>query len=52
MHSVLVSAFWPQRNDSLVFKPTAVTAGSFLLAIALIPLAWQAISPMRGVGHA
>ncbi|NIA70611.1 biotin transporter BioY [Pelagibius litoralis] len=34
MHSVLVSALWPQRNDSLVFKLTAVIAGSLLLALS------------------
>jgi len=34
MHSVLVSALWPQRNDSLVFKSTAVIAGSLLLALS------------------
>lgn len=34
MHSVLVSALWPQRNDSLVFKVTAVIAGSLLLALS------------------
>ncbi len=41
MHSVLVSALWPQRNDSLVFKATA-----------LMPLAWRAIGAIRGDGHA
>lgn len=34
MHSVLVSALWPQRNDSLVFKVTVVFAGSLLLALS------------------
>lgn len=34
MHAVLISALWPQRNDSLVFKLTLVFAGSLLLALS------------------
>lgn len=60
MHSVLVSALWPQRNDSLVFQLAAVIVGFFLLAdlmklllaTARMPLASRTIGPMRGDGHA